>query len=613
LTIATGATFDVSSNEAGSTFACSLDGATYAACSIPKTYSALADGSHTFQVRATDTAANADPTPASYTWTIDTTPPATSIGPATPAADTSSTSATFDLISNEGGSTFECRLDGGSFATCTTPQNYTGLGDGAHVFDVRASDPAGNVDTSPASYSWTIDNVAPATPTLGGQADALLTNALPQLNASFDDATAGGDTGTVDFQLCSSSAPAGSACAPIVQASTSGSLGSGGTASWTPAALADGTYHWQARAQDVAGNQSGWSATRSFRLDTSVPTLPAITSPADGAWMRRIELKATFSKPSFAGLGNLEFRICSDGLCLGVVRTGFSDTLLNGAETAWSPSTQPGDGLWYWQVRAHDEAGNASAWSASRAVHLDSVAPGKPAHFNGQIAADGLTLRWQAPNDAIGNYVVFMNGEPWKNLGSTEYEVKVGAFGVDDTRTFSIVAVDLAGNVGAMSPVLVGVPNLVGLNWAQAVGATSARGLGLKRDAAAFPSVPMFVTDQDPSAPALAERGTPVQVTLAAPKGAPLAVRVRPGAVKCPRGCILRLRIELSSSALVRSRLLDGRGHLLKRGVLGSLHAGANMVRVRLPGRLGKGAYRLVLDASGDGRTVHALVRVKVS
>src|SRR5206468_6870363 len=100
-----------------------------------------------------------------------------------------------------------------------------------HTFDVRATDPAGNVDTSPASYTWAIDNVAPSTPTLVSPADATLTNALPQLRASFDDATAGGDTGTVQFQLCSTSAPAGTACAPIVQSSTSGSVSSGGTAS----------------------------------------------------------------------------------------------------------------------------------------------------------------------------------------------------------------------------------------------------------------------------------------------------------------------------------------------------------------------------------------------
>ena len=51
----------------------------------------------------------------------------------------------------------------------------------------------------------------------------------------------------------------------------------------------------------------------------------------------------------------------------------------------------------------------------------DSVAPGKPLNFNGKIAEDGLTLRWQSPGGAIANYVVFVNGVPCMNLGSSEF------------------------------------------------------------------------------------------------------------------------------------------------------------------------------------------------
>ena len=611
LTIATGATFDFSSNESPSTFHCALDAGAYASCSSPKTYSGLADGSHTFYVRARDTATNTDPSAASYTWTIDTTPPTTTIGPTMPAANTQSSSATFDLGSSEPGSTFECRLDGALFAACTNPASYAALGDGTHTFDVRATDQAGNLDTSPASYSWKIDSVAPSTPTLTAPADALTTNGLPQLRATFADGTAGGDSGTVEFQLCSSSAPAGASCAPVVQSVTSGLVSNGGTASATPAALVDGTHHWQARAVDVAGNQSGWSATRSFQLDTSLPVV-TVGAPADGAWVNGLELSATFSKPAFAGTGSVDFRVCSDALCLGTVRSGNSGTLVNGALAKWSPSSLPVDGLYYWQARSQDSAGNFSAWTAIRTLHLDTVAPGKPPTFSGVVAADGLTLRWSAPNDNIANYVVFVNGAPWKNLGSTEFEVKMGTFDPGDTRSFSVVAVDLSGNVGAMSPVLVGVPNLVGLTWSQALGAANARGLGLQRSAVFFASIPMVVANQLPPAPALTERGTAVFVTMSPTSGAPLAVKVKPGRFACTAGSVLRLHVDLSATARVRSRLLNGHGRVVKRGQLGMLQSGTNNIRVKLPGGLRPGAYRLMLDATGEGGTAHALVRVKV-
>ena len=64
------ATFTFSSNESGSTFRCRLDAGSFEACSSPKSYSGLANGSHTFEVAAVDPANNVDPTPASRTWTV---------------------------------------------------------------------------------------------------------------------------------------------------------------------------------------------------------------------------------------------------------------------------------------------------------------------------------------------------------------------------------------------------------------------------------------------------------------------------------------------------------------------------------------------------------------
>jgi hypothetical protein len=88
-TSATTATFTFHSTAAGATFACSLDGAAATACTSPVSYSGLADGPHTFSVTATANGTT-DPSPATSSWTVDTTPPtapsnltATAAGPTT--------------------------------------------------------------------------------------------------------------------------------------------------------------------------------------------------------------------------------------------------------------------------------------------------------------------------------------------------------------------------------------------------------------------------------------------------------------------------------------------------------------------------------------------------
>ena len=162
-TTETTASFSFSSSESGSSFACKLDGASWGSCGSPRVYSALGLGSHTFAVRATDAAGNVDPTPASAGWTVqtpaDTTPPETSITSG-PAASTTETSADFSFTSSERESSYGCKFDGGSWGSCNPPKGYSSLSVGDHTFAVRATDAAGNVDPTPASDSWTVQEPA---------------------------------------------------------------------------------------------------------------------------------------------------------------------------------------------------------------------------------------------------------------------------------------------------------------------------------------------------------------------------------------------------------------------------------------------------------------------
>ncbi len=162
-TNATAASFTFAADESVSGYECQMDGGGWVACSSPKSYAGpLAEGAHTFDVRATaDDAGNAGTT-TSYGWTVDTTAPATTID-SSPADPSNDTAPTFSFSAAESVAGFECSLDGGAFAACTSPTSLSSLAEGAHTFDVRATaDDAGNAGTT-TSYGWTVDLTAPAT------------------------------------------------------------------------------------------------------------------------------------------------------------------------------------------------------------------------------------------------------------------------------------------------------------------------------------------------------------------------------------------------------------------------------------------------------------------
>jgi hypothetical protein len=144
----------------GAGFECRLDTATWSACTSPFVTTA-GEGAHTFAVRATN--GKPDLSPATTIWTVDTTPPDTFLA-GTPAASTTDASAAFSFRSNEAPVTFECRLDGGPWSGCTSPNTVSGLSPGSHRFEVRATDAVGWVDQTPAASGWVVDSAAGSIP-----------------------------------------------------------------------------------------------------------------------------------------------------------------------------------------------------------------------------------------------------------------------------------------------------------------------------------------------------------------------------------------------------------------------------------------------------------------
>ena len=112
-------------------FQCRLDSshpAGWEICASPAHYTGLSDGPHSFEVRAIDLADNADESAASFTWTVDTTPPSVEVLSG-PDGLTNDPTPTFGFGA-EAGASLECSIDEGTPASAparekapTVPRN----------------------------------------------------------------------------------------------------------------------------------------------------------------------------------------------------------------------------------------------------------------------------------------------------------------------------------------------------------------------------------------------------------------------------------------------------------------------------------------------------------
>jgi hypothetical protein len=548
------ASFGFDSSENSSTFQCRLDGGPWAACSSPAEYTGLADGSHTFHVRAIDAAGNVDPDPATRTWTIDQslpavtidspadgsfsndgalvfsglagtadgdadtvavevfrtgsdelvetlsapragdgtwsvtaspeldegtylvrasqagalgtghsapntftvdeTPPVTTIT-AGPTGTTASTDAEFRFISSEAASTFECRLDDGAWATCTSPVEFSNLSADSHAFDVRATDRAGNVDPFGDSRTWVVDPTAPAV-RLTSPADGSWTNDTTPTFAGAA-GTAHGDSDTITVELYAS--PSGD----LVEELTATQSGGSWSVDASPA-LPDGTYVAFAQQDDDAGN-TGVSASHTFNVDAT-PSAVTLTAPAADSWTG----DATPTLSGAAGTADGDAATVTVKIYAGtdvggpVVQTLAAD--VEGG--SWSTDASPAldDGTYTARAEQLDLAGN-TGYSVAHTFTVDTAPPTVTVTDPGAgsvtndptptFDGDAGTATGDSTNVVVN---VYSGTEPNGTLVETlTTDRSGGSWAVDASPAlpdgqYTIVAhqSDLAGNDGASAP-----------------------------------------------------------------------------------------------------------------------------------------------------------------
>lgn len=358
--------------------------------------------------------------------TTDTQAPETTIND-NPAAVSNKNSATFTFSSNEDDVIYQVSFDGAAFAQATSPYIINGLADGQHTFKVRAVDAAGNMDQTPATYTWLVDTKAPAAPVVTSPANgAILRTNKPTIGGT---------------------AEAGSTVAVTVDATVIGSVqAANGNWTITPAtALAEGTHTVSAKASDAAGNVSAASVARNFTIDSKAPE----TSIAPGLPDVSNKSELTFSFGS--NEAGVTYWVKLDNAAFVAVASPYTASNLQ-------------DGSHTLAVRAVDAAGNTDATPDIHNWMIDTKAPGAPSFTgisedrgpqgNDQVTADNTI---QIAGKAEANAVVRIS-EKGEEIGSaTANSAGNWEFNYEDTSlaqgiyNFTATATDAAGNASAAS------------------------------------------------------------------------------------------------------------------------------------------------------------------
>jgi|GEM_PF-5873558 len=297
--------------------------------------SQLADGSYHWRAKNVDSSSNSSSYSATRSFTVDTTAP--TVSSASVAADGQTVTVTWsenlDQTQAVAGSAFAVNgiAGTGSVSYPTADQTQFTLASPVHHLDTLTlaytqpganpmirdtATPTGNPAASASGIAVTNNtaDAAPTAPVPVDPADGLrVDSARPALTATFTDPDPN-DTGTITFQVC-----ADASCSTVLQTfSTSAGIpnGSNGTAA-VPSSLADGTYHWRAKAADSASQASAYGATRSFVVDTTAPTIASAAVAADGqtvtvSWSEPLDQSqavagSAFSVNGIAGTGTISY------------------------------------------------------------------------------------------------------------------------------------------------------------------------------------------------------------------------------------------------------------------------------------------------------------------
>ncbi len=328
----------------------------------------------------------------------------------------------------------------------TTSAPTTPLTEGWHTWYVRALDKLGNVRVSNQTFVLALDLTPPDTFSLAKPANND-TVYFQQPRLHWHPASDGTGSGIGKYQLW------------VNGVMDRDNIPAGDTSTTTVTTLPFGSINtWYVRAFDRAGGVRVSNQTWTFTVirDTIAPTVPILSSPANGAHINDT-LPVFFWRKSCDGNSGVHYYTlvyASDSL--------FTDPItVNITDTTYQMPVRPVDSIWYWRVRATDEVGNQSAWSAVWSFEVDTRVPATPSLVwptGGAWSNTARTvLEWMPVNFGSFSpvrYVVQLDtivSFPSPREDTTATNADTVALAERHKYFWRVRAYDLAGNQGSFS------------------------------------------------------------------------------------------------------------------------------------------------------------------
>ncbi|MFH0779118.1 MAG: CARDB domain-containing protein, partial [Candidatus Eisenbacteria bacterium] len=395
----------------------------------------LSGGWHRILVKAQDTAANEDPSPAERSLLVDATPPELTFTDAPEeneflglrdvrfewTGSDDHTQASQILFAYSLDSTDTCE-----FSSATTVE-LVGLEEGTHHFALLALDAVGNIGTAVRSFA--VDLTPPQTIIVSGPQDGGFVN-----TASVTFVWSGTDN------LC----PPESLAFSYRLDETAWSEFSRET-SHTFDSLSVQSHVFQVRARDKAGHEDSVWVSRSFSLDFGTPETQIVLGPQESSILRANTFAFSWSgSDSITPKSSLRFSYKLDA-------GAFSPP---GPDTSRTFTNVP-DGYHVFQVKALDAATNEDPTPAVRSFYTDVTPPsvvfvqGPPS--GAHISVDSTTVAWQG-TDAVASsqnllYAYRLDLGSETSFAGTRAALLSGL--AEGLHSLRVRARDEAGNIGS--------------------------------------------------------------------------------------------------------------------------------------------------------------------